>query len=119
MALKLAPVLDYIFVRKTEEALPSGLYMAAPADPTAPRYAEVVATGPGRPSEYSGEPIRFPTGMANMNADGSSSPWTLASPVKIGDTILMHGGAGTKIKVDGDELWAILPRDLIGVVQEK
>lgn len=92
-----APVLDYVVVRSTEPPLtPGGLHILQP-DPTAPKYGEVLAVGPGRHSEYSAALLPAP-------------------PCKVGDTVLFHGGAGTKVKVDGEETLWMLPRDLMAVV---
>lgn len=90
------PVADYIFVKKTEAKNAAGLFLAAPADPAAPRYAEVLAIGPGRPSDYTGTVIPMPD-------------------IKVGNLVLMHGGAGIRVTVEGEDVYAIFARDIIAV----
>lgn len=90
------PLSDYIVVKKTEAKNASGIYLSAPADPAAPRYAEVIAFGPGRPSDYTGVTIPMPD-------------------LRVGDLVLMHGGAGIKLTDQGEDVFAVFPRDLIAV----
>lgn len=94
MAIK--PLSDFIIVKKTEVKNAAGLFLSAPADPAAPRYAEVISVGPGRPSDYTGVIIPMPD-------------------IKAGDTLLMHGGAGIKLSDQGEGVFAIQPRDVIAV----
>lgn len=96
MGLSTQPLSDYLFVRKTEAKNSAGLFLAAPADPAAPRYAEVLSIGPGRPSDYTGTPIPMPD-------------------IKVGDLVLMHGGGGIRVALEGADVFAIQPRDLIAV----
>lgn len=108
----LNPVLDYIVLKVIDAPVAPGKLHVVNVDPTAPKYAKVVAVGIGRPSEYSGRTILYPP-VGRPGADGKESP------VNVGDTVLLHGGAGTKVKESGGEetLW-ILPRDLMAVVSE-
>lgn len=92
--MAVAPLADYLIVKKTTAKNAAGLYLAAPADPAAPRHAEVLAIGPGRPSDYTGAVIPMPN-------------------VKVGDVVLMHGGAGIRLTTEGEDVFAIMPRDLI------
>ena len=95
--LDVKPVLDYIVIQRIEQVSPSGLVLRTIADIPGPRKAKVIALGPGRPSEWNAEIIPMPV-------------------VEVGDTVLYHGGAGTKWEEDGEAYWWIFPRDLMGVV---
>ena len=94
--LELKPLLDYIAVEVLEEQRASGLHVVGTVDPGAPKYAKVLAVGPGRPSEYSGALVAY-CGFG------------------VGDTVLMHGGAGVKFPQGLADVRFITPRDLIAV----
>jgi co-chaperonin GroES (HSP10) len=98
------PVLDYIVVKVNDAPMQNGIHMPY-RDPSGPKQAEVLAVGPGRPSEYFGNTVLYRT----ATEEG------LVSPVKVGQTILFHGGAGT-IGPEGNR-W-ILPRDVMGILPE-
>ena len=93
------PIRDYILIHSTvHEVSEGGMHLPPGAGrQLGPAYAEVIAVGPGRPSEWNAEIIPMPE-------------------CKVGDTILYHGGAGTEWVVDGKTCYWILPGDLIGVV---
>lgn len=95
MALSTQPLLDYIYVRKPAVQKSGSLYINAPIDPAAPRIAEVISVGPGRPSEYTGALLPMPD-------------------IKAGDSVLMHGNQGLAVRQEGDDVYAIKPSDLIG-----
>ena len=122
------PVLDQIVVTLTEEELASGLHLPVPMEPTGPKYAKVIAVGPGRPSEYSGTMIsygrraasvRFGDGVGYIDSDGLGHGEVqyeaVYQLVAVGQTILIHGGAGTPVKRNGVEYRFILPRDVLAV----
>ena len=95
MAFNLTPVFDHIVLQRHKRAGEIHLPFPGPAV-EGPTYAEVIAVGPGRPSEYSANMLPPP-------------------PCAVGDTVLYHGGAGVKVEVDGEEYLFILPRDLLAV----
>ena len=97
--IKVNPVLDYILIHRTNVDVSDGGIHLLPGHEklTGPKYAKVVAAGPGRPSEWNAEIIPMPG-------------------CKPGDTILYHGGAGTEWEHEGKTYYWILPGDLIGVV---
>jgi len=93
--MDLKPVYDQIIIERIEDT-DRPIYMPNP-DRTGPKFATVLAVGPGRPSEYSGTMLPPP-------------------PCQVGDTILFHGGAGTMVRHEGKDLWFIFPRDMMAVV---
>ena len=104
------PVLDYIVLKPyTPEISATGQIHLPHGNPLLnAKLADVLAVGPGRPSEWTGSTITYPL------ADGS----TAFSPVKVGDRVQYHAGAGTKASHDGEETLWILPRDIMGIVTE-
>lgn len=93
----LLPVLDQIIVEIVDPPATDGGIILPYRDVSGPRYAKVIAVGPGRHSEYSAAMLPVP-------------------PCDVGDTVLMHSGAGTEHKVEGKAYRFILPRDLMAVV---
>ena len=111
--LDLIPVLDQIVVTLVEEKLASGLHLVTDTAPTGPKYARVVAVGPGRPSEYSGGAIMYPApDLPEMPSLPLRPRPNVAHP---GQTILFHGGAGTKVTRNGVEYRFIRPADVLAV----
>lgn len=95
--MDLKPIDDQIVVAFTEEVTSNGVILPVPRDPTGPKYAKVAAVGPGRPSEYTGTLIPMPPGVV------------------VGATVLMHGGAGTKVKREGVEYRFIRRGDIMAI----
>lgn len=96
MGVSTQPLSDYIYVEKPEATKTSGgLFVNAPVDPAAPRLAKVIAVGIGRPSEYTGILIPMPSIVA-------------------GDWVLIHGNEGIRLPNEGENVYAIQPRAIIG-----
>ena len=97
--MKLQPLEDRIVVRpgESEETTASGLVIPDTAKEK-PQQGEVLAAGPGRRSEQSGEVI--PLG------------------VSVGDTVVYSKYGGTEITVDGEDLLILQSRDVLAIVQE-
>ncbi len=95
--MKLNPLEDRIVVRpdSAEATTASGLVIPDTAKEK-PQQGEVLATGPGRRTENSGELI--PTG------------------VKVGDTVVYSKYGGTEITVDGEDLLILSGRDILATV---
>ena len=92
--MKLVPLEDRIVVRtaEAEETTVSGLVIPDTAKEK-PQQGEVLAAGPGRRAESTGELI--PTG------------------VKVGDTVVYSKYGGTEIAVDGEDLLILTSRDVL------
>ena len=97
--MKLQPLEDRIVVRpgESEETTASGLVIPDTAKEK-PQQGEVLAAGPGRRSEQTGEII--PLG------------------VKVGDTVVYSKYGGTEITVDGEDLLILAGRDILAIVQK-
>ena len=97
MALK--PLDDRIVVRpsEAEEKTASGLVIPDTAKEK-PQQGEVLAVGPGRRSENTGELIPV--------------------DVAAGDTVVYSKYGGTEITVDGEDLLILSARDVLAIVQK-
>ncbi|MGH9032148.1 MAG: co-chaperone GroES [Acidimicrobiia bacterium] len=95
--MKLQPLEDRIVVRasEAEETTASGLVIPDTAKEK-PQQGEVLAVGPGRRSEQSGEVIPV--------------------DVAAGDTIIYSKYGGTEITVDGEDLLILSSRDVLAKV---
>lgn len=95
--MKLQPLEDRIVVRAgdPEETTVSGLVIPDTAKEK-PQQGEVLAVGPGRRSEDSGEVI----------------PMDIA----VGDTVVYSKYGGTEITVDGEDLLILTSRDVLAKV---
>ena len=91
---KLHPLEDRIVVRpgESEETTASGLVIPDTAKEK-PQQGEVLAVGPGRRGEDSGELIPV--------------------DVKVGDTVVYSKYGGTEITVDGEDLLILSGRDVL------
>jgi chaperonin GroES len=98
--MKLQPLEDRIVVRasEAEETTASGLVIPDTAKEK-PQQGEVLAVGPGRRSEQTGELI--------------------AMEVATGDTIIYSKYGGTEITVDGEDLLILSSRDVLAKVGKK
>ena len=94
MPQKLHPLDDRIVVRpgESEETTASGLVIPDTAKEK-PQQGEVIAVGPGRRSEDSGEII----------------PMDVAA----GDTVVYSKSGGTEITVEGEDLLILSSRDVL------
>jgi len=98
MALK--PLDDRIVVRpsEAEERTASGLVIPDTAKEKT-QQGEVLAVGPGRRSEQTGDIIPL--------------------DVKVGDLVVYSKYGGTEITVDGDDLLILNGRDVLAIVKKK
>ncbi|MGB8180386.1 MAG: co-chaperone GroES [Acidimicrobiales bacterium] len=95
--MKLHPLEDRIVVRpnSAEATTASGLVIPDTAKEK-PQQGEVLATGPGRRTDSTGEII--PTG------------------VSVGDTVVYSKYGGTEISADGQDLLILSSRDILAKV---
>jgi chaperonin GroES len=95
--MKLQPLEDRIVVRasEAEETTASGLVIPDTAKEK-PQQGEVLAVGPGKRSEQSGEIIPV--------------------DVNVGDTIIYSKYGGTEITVEGEDLLILSSRDVLATV---
>jgi chaperonin GroES len=94
--MNLKPLEDRIVVRPSEqeETTVSGIVIPDTAKEK-PQQGEVLAVGPGRRSEQSGEIIPI--------------------DVKVGDTVVYSKYGGTEITVDGEDLLILTSRDVLAI----
>ncbi len=97
--MNLQPLDDRIVVRpnEAEERTVSGLVIPDTAKEK-PQQGEVLAVGPGKRSDTSGELI--PT------------------DVKVGDTVVYSKYGGTEIAVEGEDLLILSSRDVLAIVKK-
>ena len=95
--MKLKPLDDRIVVKanEAEERTASGLVIPDTAKEK-PQQGSVLAVGPGRRSEQSGDIIPL--------------------DVKVGDTVVYSKYGGTEITIDGEDLLILTGRDVLAVV---
>ena len=95
--MKLHPLDDRIVVRpnESEEMTASGLVIPDTAKEK-PQQGEVLAVGPGRRADNTGELIPL--------------------DVKVGDTVVYSKYGGTEITVDGEDLLILTGRDVLATV---
>jgi chaperonin GroES len=95
--MKLQPLEDRIVVRpsEAEETTASGLVIPDTAKEK-PQQGEVLAVGPGRRAENTGELI--------------------PSDVAVGDKVVYSKYGGTEITIDGEELLILTGRDVLAKV---
>jgi chaperonin GroES len=95
--MKLQPLEDRIVVRaqEAEETTTSGLVIPDTAKEK-PQQGEVLAVGPGRRSEQTGELIPV--------------------DVAVGDVVVYSKYGGTEITVDGEDLLILTGRDVLAKV---
>jgi chaperonin GroES len=97
--MNLKPLDDRIVVKpnEAEERTASGLVIPDTAKEK-PQQGTVLAVGPGKRSDQSGEVIPM--------------------DVKEGDTVLYSKYGGTEITVDGDDLLVLSARDVLAIVEK-
>jgi chaperonin GroES len=97
--MKLQPLEDRIVVRpgESEETTASGLVIPDTAKEK-PQQGEVLAVGPGRRAENTGEIIPL--------------------DVKVGDTVVYSKYGGTEIAIDGEDLLILTSRDVLATVSK-
>ena len=98
--MKLQPLEDRIVVRpsESEATTASGLVIPDTAKEK-PQQGEVLAAGPGRTSEQTGQVI--PLGIS------------------VGDTVVYSKYGGTEITIDGEDLLILSSRDVLATVSKK
>ena len=98
--MKLHPLEDRIVVRsgEAEEKTASGLVIPDTAKEK-PQQGEVLAVGPGRRSEQTGEVIPM--------------------DLKVGDTVVYSKYGGTEVSIDGEDLLILNGRDVLAVIKKK
>jgi chaperonin GroES len=96
--MKLQPLEDRIVVRpaEAEETTISGLVIPDTAKEK-PQQGEVIAAGPGRRAEQSGEIIPL--------------------DIAVGDTVVYSKYGGTEITIDGEDLLIHSSRDVLAKVE--
>ena len=97
--MKLVPLEDRIVVRtaEAEETTVSGLVMPDTAKEK-PQQGEVLAVGPGRRAETSGELVPL--------------------DIEVGDTVVYSKYGGTEITIDGEDLLILAGRDILAKVEK-
>jgi chaperonin GroES len=97
--MKLQPLEDRIVVRpgESEETTASGLVIPDTAKEK-PQQGEVLAVGPGRRTENSGELVPV--------------------DVTVGDTVVYSKYGGTEIAVDGEDLLILSSRDVLAKINK-
>ncbi len=97
--MNLRPLEDRIIVRpsEAEETTVSGIVIPDTAKEK-PQQGEVVAVGPGRRSEQTGELIPV--------------------DVKAGDTVVYSKYGGTEFTVDGEDLLILNSRDVLAIADK-
>ncbi|HEX3393852.1 MAG TPA: co-chaperone GroES [Acidimicrobiales bacterium] len=98
--MNLRPLEDRIVVRpsEAEETTVSGIVIPDTAKEK-PQQGEVLAAGPGRRSEQTGELIPV--------------------DVKVGDIVIYSKYGGTEISVDGEDLLILNGRDVLAITDKK
>ena len=96
--MNLQPLEDRIVVKpgESEETTASGLVIPDSAQEK-PQQGEVLAVGPGKRSEQSGDVIPV--------------------DVSVGDTVVYSKYGGTEITIDGDDLLILSARDVLAIVK--
>ena len=95
--MKLVPLEDRIVVRtaEAEETTISGLVIPDTAKEK-PQQGEVLAVGPGKRSEQTGEVVPV--------------------DIKVGDTVVYSKYGGTEITSDGEDVLILNARDVLAIV---
>jgi chaperonin GroES len=98
--MNLRPLEDRIIVRpsEAEQTTVSGIVIPDTAKEK-PQQGEVLAVGPGRRSEQTGELIPL--------------------DVKAGDTVVYSKYGGTEVTVDGEDLLILNSRDVLAIADKK
>ena len=96
--MNLQPLEDRIVVKpgESEETTASGLVIPDTAKEK-PQQGEVLAVGPGKRSEQTGDVIPV--------------------DVSVGDTVVYSKYGGTEITIDGDDLLILSARDVLAIVK--
>ena len=95
--MKIRPLHDRVLIKRVEEELttPSGILLPGSAAEK-PNRGEIIAAGPGK-----------------SNEKGELRP----IGVKVGEQVLFGQYAGTKVKVNGEELLMMGEDDILAVIE--
>ena len=96
--MKIRPLHDRVLVKREEEErkTASGIVLPDTASEK-PNRGEIIAAGPGKSND-----------QGEVRAMG----------VKVGDNVLFSQYAGTKVKVEGEELLMMGEDDILAVIEE-
>ncbi len=95
--MKIRPLHDRVLIKRVEEERKTAFGIVLPDSAAEkPNRGEVVAAGPGK-----------------SNDKGEIRPMG----VKVGDHVLFNQYAGTKVKIDGEELLMMGEDDLLAVIE--
>ena len=96
--MKVTPLADRVLVKRvdSETKTKGGLYIPDTAKEK-PQQGEVLAVGPGKRAESTGEVI--PVG------------------IEVGQTVLYSKYGGTEVKVDGEEYLIMREDDILGIIE--
>ena len=98
--MKLRPLHDRVIVKRLEQETKTASGIVIPDNAAEkPDQGEVLAVGPGKRNEKTGDFI--------------------APNIKTGDRVLFGKYSGQTVKVDGDELLVMREEDLFAVVEKK
>jgi chaperonin GroES len=96
--MKIRPLHDRVLIKRVEEERKTASGIVLPDSATEkPNRGEVVAAGPGK-----------------SNDKGEVRPMG----VQVGDTVLFSQYAGTKVKVDDEELLMMGEDDILAVIEQ-
>ena len=97
--MKLRPLHDRVIVKRLEQETKTASGLVIPDNAAEkPDQGEVLAVGPGKRNEKTGDFI--------------------APNIKVGDRVLFGKSSGQTVKVDGDELLVMREEDLFAVVEK-
>ena len=98
--MKLRPLHDRVIVKRVEQETKTASGIVIPDNAAEkPDQGEVLAVGPGKRSEKTGDFV--------------------APNIKVGDCVLFGKYSGQTVNVDGDELLVMREEDLFAVVEGK
>ncbi|MEF3193482.1 MAG: co-chaperone GroES [Halothiobacillaceae bacterium] len=96
--MKIRPLHDRVLIKRVEEELTTASGIVLPGSAAEkPNRGEVIAAGPGK-----------------TNDKGELRP----IGVKVGDKVLFGQYAGTKVKVDGEELLMMSEDDILAIIED-
>lgn len=95
--MKIRPLHDRVLIKRVEEELTTASGIVLPGSAAEkPNRGEVIAAGPGK-----------------SNDKGELRP----IGVKVGDKVLFGQYAGTKVKIDGEELLMMSEDDILAIIE--
>ena len=98
--MKLRPLHDRVIVKRVEQETKTASGIVIPDNVAEkPDQGEVLAVGPGKRNEKTGDFI--------------------ALNIRVGDRVLFGKYSGQTVKVDGDELLVMREEDIMAIVQDR